>query len=476
MTTTSIFQADRGVLRTRIRRIHFVGIGGIGMSGIAEVLLTQGFAVSGSDISDGDGLRRLARLGAQVFIGHREENLGDADVLVYSSIIPPGNPEYREARRREIPIIQRAEMLAELMRMKDGVAVAGSHGKTTTTSLLSWILAEAGLDPTCLVGGRLESFDSNARLGESRFLVAEADESDGSFLMLSPVVNVITNIDPEHMEHYKTFDHLVDSFVAFANRVPFYGSNIMCIDHPVVRDILPRLTRRHVTYGLSEDAEFRATDIHHDGLRMRFTVWHNHQVLGDAAVPMPGRHNVQNSLAAIACASELGIGFETTVEALSSFKGIDRRFQIKGTVGNVTVVDDYGHHPEEIKATLRAAKNCGFARSIVLFQPHRYTRTRDLFEEFAQAFADADELYVVDIYPASEAPIPGVTAESLVRAIVEAGHANVRFVSDKTEAASLAAASAGPHDLLLTLGAGDIKAVGPQLLAELDAREGKEPR
>jgi len=462
----------RGVLRTRIKQIHFVGMGGIGMSSIAEVLLAQGFAVSGSDAKDSGILRRLEKLGAKVAVGHAAENLGQADVLVFSSVIPPHNPEYREAKKRGIPIIQRAEMLAELMRMKDGIAIAGSHGKTTTTSLTAWILSEAGLDPTCLVGGRLESFDSNARLGESCFLVAEADESDGSFLKLSPVISVITNIDPEHLDHYQTFEVLVDSFVEFTRNSPFYGTNILCVDHPVVRRILPRIKRRYVSYGLSEDADFRAENIRSESITSIFDVYFKGQLLGEVKIPLPGKHNVLNTLAAIACAYEVDVEFEVIQHALASFAGIDRRFQIKGKVDGVTVVDDYAHHPEEISATLGAAKSCHQGRVVALFQPHRYTRTRDLFEEFTTAFKDADVVYVCDIYEASEAPIPGVTAEALAKAIVESGHPNTRYVADKDKAASIIATDIQENDIVITLGAGDVKNAGVHLLELLHGKKG----
>lgn len=451
---------DHGVLRTRIKRVHFVGIGGIGMSGIAEILLTQGFSVSGSDVRDSRTLRRLEKLGARVCVGHAAENLGDADVLIFSSIIPPDNPEYRAAKKKEIPIIQRAEMLAELMRIKDGIAIAGTHGKTTTTSLVAWILSEAGLDPTCLVGGRLESFDSNARLGESRLLVAEADESDGSFLKLSPVMTVITNIDPEHLDHYGTFENLVDAFVNFSKHVPFYGANIVCIDHPVVRDTLPRFTRSYITYGFSDDAQFRAADLEPVGMSSRFTVYDGDKQLGSVTLPLPGHHHAQNALAAIVCAMQLDVPFETIASALASFKGIDRRFQIKGQAAGVTVVDDYGHHPTEIAATLKAAKEYHQGRVVVLFQPHRYSRTRDLFEEFISAFDDADELYICDIYPASEAPIPGVTALSLTEAVSEERTGRVQYVEDMNEAAEMIVEDSQAGDLFITLGAGNVKNAG----------------
>ncbi len=466
---------ESGVLKIKIKRVHFVGLGGIGMSGIAEVLLTQGFAVSGSDMRDSAVLRRLRAKGALTAIGHAAENLGDADVLVYSSAIPTENPEVQAAQERGIPIIPRAEMLAELMRMKDGVAIAGSHGKTTTTSLLAWICSEAGLDPTCVVGGRLESFDSNARPGAGRLMVAEADESDGSFLKLTPIMTVITNIDPEHLDYYKTEEALIDAFVAFANRVPFYGLNVMCCDHPTVRAILPRVTRRAVTYGESADADFRATDIRFDGLQSRFKVWRSGIELGTACVTLPGHHNVLNALAAIACATELDLPFNIIADALAGFRGIDRRFQVKGQAAGVTVVDDYGHHPAEIRATLSAARLCHADRVVAVFQPHRYTRTRDLFGEFVSAFEETDVLLVTDIYPASEAPIPGITAEAMFKAIKRhARHPEVHYVSELEDCAQWIFDNRRSNDLFITLGAGDVKKVGIRVLELLAPITGKE--
>ena len=461
---------NQGVLRIKIKRVHFVAIGGIGMSGIAEVLLTLGFEVTGSDIAENATTRRLRRLGARIAIGHERENVGTADVLVYSSAIKLDNPELIEARRLGIPVIRRAEMLAELMRLKEGIAIAGSHGKTTTTSLIAWILSEAGLDPTCLVGGRLESFDSNARLGQSRYLVAEADESDGSFLRLTPVLNVITNIDPEHLDHYGTFDKLVEAFAWFAGRVPFYGMNVVCIDHPVVRELLARITRRYVTYGLAPDAQFRASDIVIEGFERRFTAWRGEERLGEVVLPMPGLHNVQNALAAIACACELEIPFAVTAAAIQSFKGVDRRFQRKGTVDEITVIDDYAHHPSEIRAALKAARECFKGRVVALFQPHRYSRTEALFYEFTRAFNDCDVLYICDIYAASEAPIPGVSSAHLAQAITDYGHAEVYYLGDKDDAAAAAAARLKAGDALITLGAGDVKNAGLYALDLLNLR------
>ncbi|RJO68699.1 MAG: UDP-N-acetylmuramate--L-alanine ligase [Myxococcales bacterium] len=455
----------------KIRRVHFVGLGGIGMSGIAEVLINRGFSVSGSDLKNSAVLDRLRKLGARVAIGHAAEHVGDADVLVYSSAVDKANPELLEAKGRGVPIIPRAEMLAELMRMKEGVAVAGSHGKTTTTSLVAWILSEAGFDPTCIIGGRLEQFDSNARLGEGSLLVAEADESDGSFLKLTPVMTVITNIDPEHLDHYGTFDNLEAAFVAFANSVPFYGMNVMCLDHPVVRAILPRVARRYATYGFGEDADFTAKDARGDGMAMRFSVWKGSARLGEVRLPMPGLHNVLNALAAIVCAMELEIPFQTIIDALATFQGPDRRFQVKGAARGVTVIDDYGHHPEEIRATLAAARTVAKGKIWALFQPHRFTRVRDLFRDFSRSFSDADVLLVTDIYPASERPIPGITSEALYEAIRKTGHPDARYVADMNDAARAAAAEMQDGDMLITLGAGDVKNAGVLALKRLRGEE-----
>ncbi len=460
---------ESGLLKIKFKRLHIVAIGGIGMSSIAQILLAQGFIVSGSDIRESQNTRRLETQGARIFIGHRAENVKEADVVVYSSVIRDDNPEIAAARVAGIPVISRAEMLAELMRIKDGIAISGSHGKTTTSSLLAWILCEAEFDPTCLIGGRLESFDSNARVGQSRYLVAEADESDGSFLKISPVMNVITNIDPEHLEHYGDFGRLVEAFLTFANSVPFYGMNVMCIEHPVVRRILPNVQRRYLTYGFGEEADFRAVEIESESLTQCFTVFRKNRELGRVTLHLPGRYNVLNALAATACAHELEIPFETIASALGSFKGVDRRFQVKGRVAGITVVDDYGHHPEEIRAALRAAKENFGGRVVAFFQPHRYSRVRDLFDEFTHAFQDADDLTVVDIYAAGEAPVSGISGEALAESIAKAGHPNVRYHADMHAAARDRAADLQPGDLFLTLGAGDIKQAGITLLEALES-------
>lgn len=451
-------------LKIKIRRIHIVGIGGAGMSSIATVLHYQGFEITGSDLVESENTRRLEKIGAKVGIGHKAGNVEGADIVVHSTAVKSNNPELIAARENSIPVIRRAEMLAELMRMKDGIAISGTHGKTTTSSMVAWIMIEAGLDPTCLIGGRLESFDSNVHLGKSRYMVAEADESDGSFLRLTPILSIITNIDPEHLDYYSTFDRLLDAFIMFGDSVPFYGKSIVCIDSPTVRNILPSLSHRYVTYGFSRDADFRAREARYEGLNSRFSVWFKGEKLGDIEISMPGAHNVQNALGALACAVEFGVPFETISAALKSFKGVDRRFQVKGEAAGIVVVDDYAHHPEEIRATLKAAEKAADKRVVVLFQPHRYTRVRDLYKEFISSFDLADEVYVCDIYPAGEKQIPGITAEYLYDGIRQCGHPGVHYYGDMWEAARACAETLKPGDMFITLGAGDIKKAGMQVL------------
>jgi len=451
-------------MQRRIRRVHFVGIGGIGMSGIAEVLLNLGYRVSGSDLSDSETTQRLRRLGAEVFVGHRAENLQAADVVVVSSAVRRDNPEVIAAQQRSIPVIPRAEMLAELMRMKYGVAVAGTHGKTTTTSMIASVLSQGGLDPTAVIGGKLNRFGSNAKLGQGELLVAEADESDGSFLHLSPTIAVVTNIDPEHLDHYQTLERLQEAFLQFVNKVPFYGLAVLCLDHENVQRLLPRVRRRHVTYGLSTQAHYRATEVSFQGLQTTFHAWAEGKDLGPISIGMPGLHNVYNALATIAVAFELDVDFPTVREALGKFSGVQRRFQIKEEVQGVMVVDDYGHHPAEIKATLSAAKNGWGRRTLVIFQPHRYTRTRDLFQDFLTAFHQADVLFLMEIYGAGEDPIPGVTARRLYEAILQHGHKDVTFVEDRRELVERVGARLKPGDMVITLGAGDVWKVGEALI------------
>jgi len=453
------------VFRNKKVKVHFVGIGGIGMSGIAELLLNLGYRVSGSDLKESEITRRLASLGGSVAIGHRAENVSpDVDVVVISSAVKRGNPEVAAARQRSIPVVPRAEMLAELMRLKDGVAIAGSHGKTTTTSMIATVLAHAGLDPTAVVGGKLNALGSNAKLGKGRLMVVEADESDGSFLRLSPTIAVITNVDPEHLDHYGTVEALQQAFVDFADRVPFYGLAVMCIDHPVVQHLIPRLTKRHVTYGVSPQADWRADDVRLAPFQARFTVSHRGKPLGDVALKMVGAHNVLNALACCAVAHELGIPFATTSEALGGFQGVQRRFTVRGEVRGITVVDDYGHHPAEIKATLLGARASFPHRRIVCaFQPHRYTRTRDLLGDFATAFNDADSLVLTEIYAAGEDPIPGVTGARLHEAVKACGHRDAIFV-ERAELPARLREGVREGDLVLTLGAGDITHVAEELL------------
>lgn len=440
------------------------------MCGLAELLHNQGYRISGSDLKDGPTVQRLRALGVEVQIGHNASNVGGADVVVYSSAVRKNNPELLEAEKLKLPVIPRAEMLAEVMRLKNGIAVGGSHGKTTTTSLIAHLLQTAGLDPTAVIGGRVRAGESDAtgaRLGSGEFLVAEADESDGSFLRLSPVIAVITNIDPEHLDHYGNFEAVQEAFVAFANRIPFWGLAIVCIDHPGVQAILPRLTRRTLSYGFSPQADLIASDLEVCDGGTRFRVRHHGTELGSLWIPLPGKHNVLNALAALAVALELEIPFATATRAFQSFLGVERRFETKGEATGVRVVDDYGHHPAEIRATLAAAREAQPKRVVVIFQPHRYTRTQSLFEEFATAFHDADLVLLTEVYSAGEDPIPGVDAASLGNAIRAHGHRNVHCVPelDQTIDALLPELQAG--DLVITLGAGSVSKLGPVLLRRL---------
>jgi UDP-N-acetylmuramate--alanine ligase len=449
-------------------RIHFVGIGGIGMSGIAEVLLNLGYVVSGSDLHDSEVTQRLRSLGAQVFVGHQEENLAaNPSVVVISTAVKYSNPEILEARRRQIPVIPRAEMLAELMRMKYGVAVAGSHGKTTTTSMIAAVLSTVGLDPTMVIGGRVHMFGTNAKMGQGEILVAEADESDGSFLLLAPIIAVVTNIDREHMDFYQTMERLNESFLAYINKIPFYGLAVLCLDNAHVRALLPKVRKRFVTYGLSPEAEFSARDLNMKAAGVEFTVVRHAKPLGKLQVHMPGRHSATNALAAVAVAHELEISFKHVAEALDAFTGIHRRFEIKGEPRGIMVIDDYGHHPEEIRATLGALRD-GWKRPLtVIFQPHRYSRTRDLFDEFLTAFDGADRLVLTEIYGAGEDPMPEVSGEILYQAIKRKGHVDVEFIADKTQIAKQLSEKLVTGDIALTLGAGDIYKVGEALVEAL---------
>jgi UDP-N-acetylmuramate--alanine ligase len=453
--------------RGKIQHIHFVGIGGIGMSGIAEVLLNLGYTISGSDLKETEVTRRLQILGCEISYGHRKENVKEADVVVVSSAVRPDNPEVRVAEERLIPVIPRAEMLAELMRMKVGIAIAGTHGKTTTTSLIATVLAAGGLDPTVVIGGRLNSIGSNAKLGQGEFLVAEADESDGSFVKLMPTIAVVTNIDPEHLDYYSGIDQIREAFLNFINQIPFFGLAVLCLDHPNVQSLLPRLKKRFVTYGLTTQADFQAKEISFDGLYTTFDVLQRQRELGRLKLRMPGLHNVYNALATVATAFELDIPFQVIQETLSEFSGIQRRFQIKGEKKGVLVVDDYGHHPVEIMATLKAARTGWKRRIVAVFQPHRYTRTQALFQDFLTAFYDANVLLLTEIYPAGEDRIEGVEAKALYEGMREHGHKDVAFIADKKKIVDHLLQIVTPGDLVITLGAGDIWQVSEELVKRL---------
>src|SRR5262244_689181 len=454
----------------RYQQIHFIGIGGIGMSGIAEILLNLGYRVTGSDQKRSDAVERLAELGAKAFIGHEPSHLEGAHVVVYSSAVSRDNVEVRVARRRAIPVIPRAEMLAALMRLKYGIAVAGTHGKTTTTSMIGAVLAEGRYDPTIIVGGRVTSLGSNVRLGQGDFLVAEADESDGSFLKLAPTIAVVTTIDAEHLDHYGTLEAIRDAFVAFVNKVPFYGSAVLCLDQPTIQLLLPRIEKRIVSYGLESGADLVARRLQLSGMTSRFEVYQRESLLGQVALQIPGRHNVLNALAAIGVGLDLEIPFPTLQRALAGFSGVQRRFQILGRARGVTVVDDYGHHPAEIRATLAAAKAGFDCRVVTVFQPHRFTRTLHLREEFLTAFNLADVLIVMEIYAAGEAAIPGVTAENLADGIRAHGHRDVTYLgNDRTRVVEHLSEIVRRGDLVITLGAGDVSQLGPELLKRLNA-------
>ncbi len=472
------------------QHVHFIGIGGIGMSGIAEILLNLGMRVSGSDLRSSTVTDRLAGLGATIFEGHEAANISGATVVVTSSAVSPVNPEVLEARAQKIPVIQRAEMLAELMRLKYGIAIAGMHGKTTTTSMVASVLAAGGLDPTVVVGGRVDALGSNARLGTTHYLVAEADESDRSFLKLSPILAVVTNLDREHMDCYKDMADVEGAYIEFMNKVPFYGAVTACIDNPALAAILPRVHRRIFTYGVDDSADYRveplalaecATPATASGTPRAYSRFQVHAPcktpLGPFDLHVPGAHNVLNATAAIAIAHQLEVAPGQIRAGIANFRGVDRRFQLKGTARGITVIDDYGHHPTEIRATLAAARQCGFQRIHVLFQPHRYSRTADLLDEFTTAFADADSLVLLPIYAASEAPIPGVTTELLAGRIASANSAaphstpkNIRAVIDFPAAVAAITGQARDGDLILTLGAGSVSQLGPMLLEKLSGR------
>jgi len=452
--------------------IHFVGIGGIGMSGIAEVLLNLGYAISGSDLVDSDVTRRLARLGVRYCTGHQARNVDQADVVVVSSAVLADNVEVLAAKARKIPVIPRAEMLAELMRMKYGVAVAGSHGKTTTTSLIATVLAKGGLDPTLVIGGRLNSLGGNAKLGQGQFMVAEADESDGSFLKLNPMVAVVTTIDREHLDFYQSLTEIQKAFEQFLNKVPFYGFCVVCGDEPNIRAILPGLTKKVFTYGLQGDVDYSAHEVQTQGFGSSFVARRYGKVLGTVVLNIPGFHNIANALAAIATGVELDVPFACIQEGLREFSGIHRRFEVKGEACGITVVDDYGHHPTEIEATLHTARLVWPGRRlVVIFQPHRYTRTQALWREFCPPLLRADVLLVTEVYGAGERPIPGVSGTLIWEGMQTLGHPQARFIPHQEELPSEMLRHLRAGDVVLTLGAGDVWKVGEQLLKALQEGE-----
>ncbi len=451
----------------KIQHIHFVGIGGSGMSGIAEVLLNLGYKVTGSDLAHSETVKRLETLGGKVYIGHDASHVGGAQVVVISSAVSPQNVEVQAAKANLIPVIPRAEMLAELMRLKYGIAVAGAHGKTTTTSMVATVLAHGGLDPTVVIGGKLNRFGSNAKLGQGEFLVAEADESDGSFLKLSPTIAVVTNIDREHLDFYGDIDRIKAAFLQFVNKVPFYGAVVLCLDQSHIQEILPRIEKRYITYGMTGQADLMAREESSDGWQTQFSVHLRGRDLGMFEINVPGIHNVYNSLAAIAVGLELDLEVEKVRRALAEFGGVERRFQLRGEKRGILVVDDYGHHPTEIKATLAAARRGWKGRLVVLFQPHRYSRTRDLMEEFATAFYQADVLFLTEIYSAGEQPIEGVSSAQLCEQLRTYGHREVIYVPRKEEIVPQVLSILRPGDLVMTLGAGDIWKIAKELVEKL---------
>jgi UDP-N-acetylmuramate--alanine ligase len=452
----------------KIKHIHFVGIGGIGMSGIAEVLLNLGYRVSGSDMRESDTTERLRKLGGEISIGHHAENVTTPHVVVISSAVKNDNVEVMAAREKQVPVIPRAEMLAELMRLKYGVAIAGAHGKTTTTSMVATVLAAGGIDPTVVIGGKLNSLGTNAKLGQGEFLVAEADESDGSFLKLSPTVAVVTTIDAEHLDYYRDIDEIKAAFLTFINKVPFYGVSILCLDQPHIQALIPKVEKRYQTYGMSTQADYQARDVSLRPLGSTFRVLHHNEDLGTFELSVPGVHNISNSLAAIAVARELSIELEVIRKALKEFSGVQRRFQIKGEAGGILVVDDYGHHPTEVKATLAAAAAGLERRVVVVFQPHRYSRTRHLLEDFFTAFNQADKLVVMDIYAAGEKPIPGISGQALYEGIKKYGHKDVTFIPEREKVVDHLLGALRKGDLVITLGAGDVWKIGEEVVERLE--------
>jgi len=447
--------------------IHFVGIGGIGMSGIAELLLNLGYKVSGSDLASTVITRRLAQLGGTIFQGHGPEQIQGADVVVVSSAVEEDNPEVVAAKEAVVPVIPRAEMLAELMRLKYSIAVAGAHGKTTTTWIIASILDQGGLDPTVVIGGKLDSLGTNARLGQGEFIVAEADESDGSFLRLAPTIGVVTNVNAEHLDFYGNLEKIKEVFLDFINKVPFYGMAVVCLDNEGIQDLIPKIEKRFTTYGMTSQADYQAKDVTFEGLTSRYHIAYRGEALGTVHLNLPGIHNVYNSMASIAVGMELGIPFDTILNALKDIEGVQRRLEVKGTTDGVTVVDDYGHHPTEIKLTLQAVRQCWpDRRIIVVFQPHRYSRTAMLFDDFTRAFYQADSLVVLPIYAAGEAPIENVDSQRLCEGIRQHGHKDVVFRDGQDEAVSYLRKIVRQRDVLLTLGAGNVWQVGEKFLDE----------
>jgi UDP-N-acetylmuramate--alanine ligase len=453
------------MLLGKTKRIHFIGIGGSGMSGIAEVLINQGYEVSGSDMAATSVTNHLEQLGAKIFFNHASENIEGSQVVVVSSAIDPSNPEVTTAKESMIPVIPRAEMLAELMRMKYGIAIAGTHGKTTTTSLVSTVLAGGKLDPTVIIGGRLKNTGSHAKLGQSKFLVAEADESDGSFMQLSPSIAVVTTLDEEHMEFYQTLENMKETFLKFINKIPFYGSAVLCLDDPNIQSLIPKVEKRYITYGLSSQADYTARNISIEGLKTYFNVFHHGKDLGRIRSGALGQHNVLNTLAAVAVGMELDLDFEIIANSLLQFEGVQRRFEIVKQSDELTLIDDYGHHPVEIKASLKTVKEIWPARRlIVIFQPHRYSRTKSLMKDFWSAFNDADHLFVMDIFSAGESPLDKVHASTIVEGVRECGHKNAIYIKSQNDLNKQLHSLAKHGDVLMTLGAGDVWRLGRDFL------------
>jgi len=448
--------------------MHFIGIGGIGMSGIAEILINLGYEVSGSDLKPSEQTKRLESLGAAVYIGHFPSNIRDYNVVVTSSAIDLSNPEIIEARKRKIPIIHRSEMLAELIRLKHGIGIAGTHGKTTTSSMLASVLSDGGLNPTAVIGGKVFNFGSNARAGEGEYIVFEADESDGSFLKLLPSIAIVTNIDADHLDHYKYFEGLKDAFLTYMNNIPFYGYSVLCTDDNVIRELLPKVDRPYYTYGLNDEADFSACNIRMENGRTCFTCNYKNRALGDFTLAQLGNHNVLNSLSVITVALELGLTYEAIREGLANFRGVGRRLERIGEQRGILVMDDYGHHPTEIRATLAALKNIG-RRIVVIFQPHRYSRTELLWDEFGQSFANADEIFLTEIYPAGEAPIEGVSTDLICQAVKKHENRDAVLVKKFEDIPSAVIPSLREGDVVLTLGAGDIYKSGRMILESLGA-------